>query len=90
MKKPNKPHNPFAHLPKCGAKTRKGTPCQLVGMKNGRCRLHGGKSTGPKTAAGRARCGNWIHGLYSKAERERQQKVKQTIAQARDFLSELQ
>ncbi|PFC15092.1 HGGxSTG domain-containing protein [Bacillus cereus] len=33
----------------CGAKTRKGTACQKAGIgKNGRCRLHGGKSTGPK------------------------------------------
>ncbi|MFJ8531686.1 HGGxSTG domain-containing protein [Bacillus sp. NPDC094106] len=36
----------------CGAMTRKGTPCQKVGIgKNGRCRLHGGKSTGPKDKA---------------------------------------
>jgi hypothetical protein len=26
----------------CGAKTRKGTPCQNPAMKNGRCRMHGG------------------------------------------------
>lgn len=29
---------------KCGAKTRNGTPCQNAPMKNGRCRMHGGKS----------------------------------------------
>lgn len=32
----------------CGAMTRKGTLCQKAPLKNGRCRLHGGKSTGPK------------------------------------------
>lgn len=32
----------------CGAKTRSGEPCKNKGMPNGRCRLHGGKSTGPK------------------------------------------
>lgn len=32
----------------CGAKTRQGTPCKKAPLKNGRCRLHGGKSTGPK------------------------------------------
>lgn len=32
----------------CGAKTRQGTPCKKKTLKNGRCRLHGGKSTGPK------------------------------------------
>ncbi|MGX8235642.1 HGGxSTG domain-containing protein [Bacillus subtilis] len=32
----------------CGAKTKKGTVCQKAALKNGRCRIHGGKSTGPK------------------------------------------
>lgn len=39
---------------RCGALTRKGTPCQCKpepGMD--RCKLHGGASTGPKTEAGR-------------------------------------
>jgi hypothetical protein len=27
--------------PRCGAKTRSGKPCQLPGMPNGRCRMHG-------------------------------------------------
>ena len=41
---------------RCGAKTRRGTPCQRPANKrNGRCRLHGGQSTGPKTAEGRAK-----------------------------------
>ncbi len=40
----------------CGAKTRKGTPCQMRPVPWGnRCRLHGGFSTGPKTPAGRER-----------------------------------
>ncbi|WP_407653329.1 HGGxSTG domain-containing protein [Brevibacillus ruminantium] len=32
----------------CGAKTRKGTPCQKAALANGCCNNHGGKSTGPK------------------------------------------
>jgi hypothetical protein len=39
----------------CGAKTRKGTPCRCKAMRNGRCRLHGGCSTGPRTVAGKKR-----------------------------------
>ena len=36
--------------PRCGAKTRRGTACQCpANKKNGRCRLHGGASTGAKT-----------------------------------------
>lgn len=38
----------------CGAKTRKGTPCKLEGLyNNGRCKLHGGLSTGPRTKKGK-------------------------------------
>ena len=40
----------------CGAKTRRGTPCQAKAMPDkARCRLHGGLSTGPKTREGRER-----------------------------------
>ncbi|MDT3320235.1 HGGxSTG domain-containing protein [Shewanella sp. SP1S2-4] len=41
-------------LPRCGAKTRSGNPCQRYGNKtNGRCKLHGGRSTGAKTKEGK-------------------------------------
>ncbi len=39
----------------CGAKTRKGTPCQRKALENGRCPNHGGLSTGPRTREGRER-----------------------------------
>ena len=37
-------------------------------MKNGRCRMHGGKSTGPRTPEGRERSrrANLKHGRYTK------------------------
>lgn len=39
---------------KCGAHARStGNPCQAQALANGRCRNHGGLSTGPKTFAGR-------------------------------------
>lgn len=39
---------------RCGAKTRAGTPCKLLPVRrNGRCRFHGGLSTGPITDAGK-------------------------------------
>ncbi|MGI1946362.1 HGGxSTG domain-containing protein [Shewanella glacialipiscicola] len=41
-------------LPRCGAKTRSGNQCQRYGNKtNGRCKLHGGRSTGAKTKEGK-------------------------------------
>ena len=40
----------------CGAKNRKGLPCRNTNLRrNGRCKFHGGRSTGPKTAAGKQR-----------------------------------
>ncbi|MDF1718659.1 MAG: HGGxSTG domain-containing protein [Antarcticimicrobium sp.] len=39
---------------RCGARTRKGTPCRARAMPGKtRCRFHGGLSTGPKTREGR-------------------------------------
>ena len=38
----------------CGAYARStGNPCQAKAMLNGRCKNHGGMSTGPKTTLGR-------------------------------------
>jgi len=40
----------------CGARTRRGTPCQAKALlRGGRCKLHGGASTGPRSPAGRLR-----------------------------------
>lgn len=47
----------------CGAKTRSGQPCRNRAMANGRCRMHGGKSTGAPKANQNAR----THGIYSDA-----------------------
>ncbi len=61
--------------PRCGAHTRAGCPCRQPAMPNGRCRLHGGRSTGPRTDAGRAvlAAARTTHGHYS--------------AEARNFLA---
>ena len=41
-------------LKQCGAKTRSGKPCKRFGNKqNGRCKLHGGRSTGAVTKEGK-------------------------------------
>lgn len=47
---------PRKDRPSCGAKTRAGGMCSMkVEPGKRRCRLHGGRSTGPKTEEGRAR-----------------------------------
>ena len=74
---------------RCGAKTRKGTPCQRpANKKNGRCRLHGGASSGPRTEAGRARisAANLRHGKYTKDKLE---KRRENAAKGREIRREL-
>jgi hypothetical protein len=60
------PPGDYMTSPRCGAKTRLGGCCAQPAMRNGRCRFHGGKSTGARTAAGRARCAQArrTHGFY--------------------------
>lgn len=48
------PRQPAFQTFSCGARTRAGTPCKIRAVwANGRCKLHGGRSTGPKTERGR-------------------------------------
>ncbi len=67
LKNGNPAGNPN-NAPRCGAQRRgKVEICKAPAMANGRCRLHGGKSTGPRTPEGLARSqrANLIHGEYS-------------------------
>lgn len=81
MKNKNEPHtkrfgwlkngNPpgdFTKAPRCNAKAKSTQrPCRAPAMINGRCRLHGGCSTGPRTPEGleKSRMANWKDGHYS-------------------------
>jgi len=74
---------------RCGAKTRKGTECQRPANKrNGRCRVHGGASTGPRTEEGRTRISdaNLRHGRYTKDKLE---KRRENAAKGREIRKEL-
>lgn len=50
----------------CGAKTRSGKPCRNRAMANGRCRMHGGKSTGAPPAKMKKNKNSMKHGLFAK------------------------
>jgi len=78
------PPGDLRNVPRCGAKTRRGTPCRAPAMANGRCRMHGGKSTGPRTPEGRERSqkAHWKHGLYS-------QSTAQVRRQSRELLRQM-
>src|SRR5215472_8000860 len=47
--------------PRCGARSKRtGKPCRGAAMPNGRCKFHGGKSTGPRTPEGLERSSGQI------------------------------
>ena len=74
---------------RCLAKTRRGTLCQnpAIGGRT-RCKLHGGKSTGPRTEEGKARtiAAHTKHGRRSRAHVE---KVKAINAELRRLTNQL-
>lgn len=64
----------------CGAHCRTtGAPCKNHPMPNGRCRMHGGKSTGrPST-----------HGLFTKPVLKRKAEMRELKRQLADFNKQL-
>jgi hypothetical protein len=80
----NPPGNPNL-APRCGAKNRAGCPCRAPAMPNGRCHLHGGKSTGPRTPQGIARsfAANTRHGRQSAPRRTQQLYVRTATRRGR-------
>jgi hypothetical protein len=75
----------FLESPRCGAKTRKGKSCQAPAMKNGRCRMHGGQSTGPPKGTQNA----LKHGYYTRAAIAERKRVSRLIRDSRAFLDEI-
>ena len=70
---------------RCGAKTRKLAPCKAPAMLNGRCRMHGGKSSG-------APCGNkhgrYKNGHYTKTVLEERKKLYSLIKEVKNNLKD--
>lgn len=79
----------FQNAKKCLAKTRKKTPCQSPAMQNGRCRMHGGKSTGAKTNAGLKKISetHLKHGRYTKDNLALSRSIKELIKENKEFLN---
>lgn len=65
---------------KCGANCRTtGNPCRNPSMKNGRCRMHGGKSTGRPI----------IHGRNTGTKKKQYAEARRLLATLKDILSSL-
>jgi hypothetical protein len=82
---------PLAHASaRCGARTRAATPCRSPAMGNGRCRLHGGLSTGPTSPEGLARivAARTVHGGYGAEERNFRELVREMRENARRLKAE--
>ncbi len=64
--------------PRCNARTRAGAPCQAPAIHGKlRCRMHGGRSTGPRTPEGLARLtqARTSHGCFTAETRARNRYV---------------
>ena len=72
---------------RCGAKTRKGTPCQAPAVSGKeRCRLHGG------AAGSGAPVGNQNalkHGMYSRDTLEFKKHIRKLLRDGRDAIEKL-
>src|ERR1039457_1256504 len=87
LKNGNPQGNPSSAL-RCGARTRKGTPCGCPAVRGKkRCRMHGGLSTGPRTAAGLARSkrARWKHGRYSEGAREEMAHFRELLRECKEL-----
>ncbi len=77
--------------PRCGARTRQGVPCKAPAMANGRCRMHGGKSTGPRTPQGleALRKAHLKHGRYTAETIALRQYLRTLLADSHQTLQEV-
>ena len=78
---------------RCGAKTKAGGACQRPAVKRtGRCSRHGGKSTGPRTQAGRDKIAalHTTHGRLTKAERAKEKRRAEIGRQVRAELKQIE
>ena len=78
--------------PRCGARRKHdGGSCEGAAMKNGRCRFHGGKSTGAKTPEGaeRARQAALRHGYYAGAATAERRQARVALACLRQTMANL-
>ncbi len=83
----NNPGGDPSTSPRCGAKTRAGSPCRapaIWSVKAGRytrCRRHGGASTGPRTPEGLEKCRRtqWKHGQRSAEAMEAQRASRSQV-----------
>ena len=76
---------PMHQSPRCGAKTRRGSPCRSPAMRNGRCRMHGGKSPGAPIGNRNA----LKHGRYTTGAVKRRRELAALLREMRQLVEEV-
>lgn len=80
-------------MKQCGAKARTNghKSCRKKAMANGRCRFHGGMSTGPRTEKGkeRARAAVLKHGFYTPAAVQERRVFRENFREFQEQLNSL-
>ena len=73
---------------RCGAQTRKGTPCQAPAVSGkARCRMHGGaKGSGAPVGNTNA----LKHGMYTKVALEQRRALREMFRQMKESLREIE
>jgi hypothetical protein len=78
---------PMNEAPRCGARTRAGTPCQSPAISGkARCRMHGGKKSG----APRGNRNAVRHGVFTEEAIEREVRVRELCLRLRALTSRIQ
>lgn len=73
------------NAPRCGARTRLRGTCQSPAMRNGRCRMHGGKSFGAPQGPAH---GKFKQGLYTKESLAFYKGVREQLKNTQEIISE--
>lgn len=76
---------PMHQSQRCGAKTRRGSLCKSPAMKNGRCRMHGGKSPGAPVGNKNA----LKHGRYTAETIAKRRRVSDLLREMRGIIEEV-
>lgn len=84
----NSDEQPHDGYPRCGAKTRAGTPCQQKAgwgtdhVGTARCKLHGGKSTGAPKGNQNA----FKHGMRSQATMDQRKQLMDILRNSHELI----
>ena len=77
---------PMRAARRCGAKTRKGTPCEAPAIAGkARCRMHGGKGSGAPEGNRNA----VKYGLHTQEQRELRLHLRTLIRESRKLIEEI-